>query len=82
MTTASAAITSNPAIFEQAIAGSREYADLIGDLHARRLDALSIYETLAIRDIRQAADLLRPHLRFIEVPRWVCQLRGISVIGA
>ena len=32
-------ITSNPAIFEQAIAGSREYADLIGGLHARRLRA-------------------------------------------
>ena len=38
-------ITSNPAIFEQAIAGSREDADLIGDLHARRLGALSIYLT-------------------------------------
>lgn len=53
-------ITSNPAIFEQAIAGSREYADLIGDLRARRLDAVSTYETLAIRDIQEAADLLRP----------------------
>jgi hypothetical protein len=53
-------ITSNPAIFEQTIAGSREYADLIGDLHARRLDAVAIYESLAIREIQQAADLLRP----------------------
>jgi transaldolase/glucose-6-phosphate isomerase len=53
-------ITSNPAIFEQAIAGSREYADLIGDSRARGLDAVSIYETLAVRDIQEAADLLRP----------------------
>jgi transaldolase / glucose-6-phosphate isomerase len=52
-------VTTNPAIFEQAIGGSREYADLIVDLRAQR-DAVSIYETLAIRDIQEAADLLRP----------------------
>jgi hypothetical protein len=40
-------ITSNPVIFEQAIAGSHEYADLIGDLHARRLDAVAIYGDLS-----------------------------------
>src|ERR1051326_4550062 len=54
-------MTSNPAIFEKAIAGSTDYADILGQLKGRSdLDAKARYEAIAIRDIQDAADLLRP----------------------
>jgi len=53
-------VTSNPAIFEKAIAGSADYDRAIGLLAGRTIDAKSAYECLAIADIRDAADLLRP----------------------
>ena len=54
-------MTSNPAIFEKAIAGSTDYTDFLASLNSRReLDAKARYELLAIRDIQDAADLLRP----------------------
>ncbi len=54
-------MTSNPAIFEKAIAGSTDYADLLKSLQPKTdLDAKARYEILAIRDIQDAADLLRP----------------------
>src|SRR6476619_5435311 len=54
-------ITSNPSIFEKAISGSTDYADLLQSLQSRTdLDAKARYEILAIRDIQDAADILRP----------------------
>jgi transaldolase/glucose-6-phosphate isomerase len=54
-------MTSNPAIFEKAIAGSTEYQDFLDSLAGRTdLDAKGRYELLAIRDIQDAADLLAP----------------------
>jgi transaldolase/glucose-6-phosphate isomerase len=54
-------MTSNPAIFEKAIAGSTDYADILSELKDRSdLDAKARYEIIAIRDIQAAADLLRP----------------------
>ncbi len=54
-------MTSNPAIFEKAITGSTDYTDFLASLDARRdLDAKARYELLAIRDIQDAADMLRP----------------------
>jgi transaldolase / glucose-6-phosphate isomerase len=54
-------MTSNPAIFEKAIAGSTQYQDFLDSLAERAdLDAKGRYELLAIRDIQDAADLLRP----------------------
>src|SRR5579872_1896651 len=54
-------MTSNPSIFEKAIEGGEEYADYLGELRAdKSLDAKGIYERLAIRDIQDAADVLRP----------------------
>ena len=56
-----AGVTSNPSIFEKAIAGSADYdsslkaAEIQGD-H----DVMGLYEHLAIEDIRHAADALRP----------------------
>ncbi|MEQ1948685.1 MAG: transaldolase [Bryobacteraceae bacterium] len=54
-------MTSNPAIFEKAITGGEEYAEFIHELKKdSSLDAKAIFEKLAIRDIRDAADALRP----------------------
>ena len=54
-------MTSNPSIFEKAIAGGEEYADYLAQLRTdKTLDAKGIYEGLAIRDIQEAADVLRP----------------------
>jgi len=54
-------MTSNPAIFEKAIAGSSDYTDVLQSLASRTdLDAKARYEILAIRDIQDAADVLRP----------------------
>jgi transaldolase / glucose-6-phosphate isomerase len=54
-------MTSNPAIFEKAIAGSTQYQDFLDSFAGRTdLDAKGRYELLAIRDIQDAADLLRP----------------------
>jgi transaldolase/glucose-6-phosphate isomerase len=54
-------MTSNPSIFEKAIAGSTDYTDLLTSLNSRTdLDAKARYEILAIRDIQDAADMLRP----------------------
>jgi len=53
--------TSNPSIFEKAIAGSTDYGPAL-ERYEKRKDATAsaIYEHLAIQDIQQAADLLRP----------------------
>ena len=54
-------VTSNPSIFEKAISGSTDYADLLQSLQSKpELDATARYEILAIRDIQDAADILRP----------------------
>ena len=53
-------VTSNPTIFEKAIAGSGEYDADIRRLSAQGKSDIEIYEALAIDDIRRAADLLRP----------------------
>jgi len=53
-------MTSNPAIFKQAIGGSDDYADALRPLVADpELDAKAIYERIAIEDIREAADVMR-----------------------
>ncbi|HWX91921.1 MAG TPA: bifunctional transaldolase/phosoglucose isomerase [Terriglobales bacterium] len=54
-------MTSNPSIFEKAIAGSSDYTDFLESLKSRTdLDAKARYELLAIRDIQDATDLMRP----------------------
>ncbi|BAZ27985.1 transaldolase [Cylindrospermum sp. NIES-4074] len=53
-------ITSNPAIFEKAIAGNAIYdADITAGLRAG-LPTYKIYEALIFADIRNACDILRP----------------------
>src|SRR5579863_7078357 len=54
-------MTSNPSIFEKAITGSTEYTKTLEELEKRKdLDAKGRYEELAIKDIQDAADFLRP----------------------
>ncbi len=54
-------MTSNPSIFEKAIAGSTDYTDFLNSLKGKiDLDAKARYELLAIRDIQDATDLMRP----------------------
>ena len=55
-------VTSNPSIFEQAIAASDDYAAQLEELIAGDpgIATADLYEALAIEDIRAAADVLRP----------------------
>ena len=54
-------LTSNPSIFEKAIADGPDYAPKLRELKAKPgLSAMDIYEAVAIDDIRAAADALRP----------------------
>jgi transaldolase/glucose-6-phosphate isomerase len=53
-------VTSNPAIFEKAIAGSTDYADVLEHLSGRDADAKTVYERIAIRDVQDAADVFAP----------------------
>ena len=53
-------VTSNPSIFEKAIAASRDYDTDIRSLAMQGRSAEQIYEALAVRDIQMTADLLRP----------------------
>src|SRR5215467_4108570 len=63
-------VTSNPAIFEKAITGSSDYTEILrapdSDGFAG-MDAKAVYERLAIRDIQDAADLLKPVYRQSEM---------------
>jgi len=54
-------VTSNPAIFEKAISAGDEYtADIEQTSKDPSLDAKAVFERLAVKDIQDAADVLRP----------------------
>ena len=55
-------VTSNPTIFEKAIAGSTDYDEALRAMLAKDPNAEvgKLYEPLAIEDIQMAADVLRP----------------------
>ncbi len=55
-------VTSNPTIFEKAIAGNTDYDDVLRELLAKdgKAEVGKIYEALAFADIQMAADILRP----------------------
>src|SRR6185503_9273277 len=53
-------VTSNPAIFEKAIDGSEDYKSAIEEISSDAgLAPRQIFERLAVRDIQDAADVLR-----------------------
>lgn len=53
-------VTSNPTIFQKAIAGSTDYDDKLESLLREdpHLDDLALYERLSIEDIQMAADVM------------------------
>lgn len=53
-------VTSNPSIFEKAIAGSHDYDDAIRALAAENKNVDQIYTALTVEDIQHVADLFRP----------------------
>ena len=53
-------MTSNPSIFEKAIAGSPDYSTQLDQLIAEGLNAGDIFERIAVKDIQDAADTLYP----------------------
>lgn len=53
-------VTSNPSIFEKAIAGSHDYDDAIRNLALDGKNADQIYTALTVEDIQRTADLFRP----------------------
>lgn len=54
-------VTSNPSIFEKAIAKTNDYdAAIIALGTNKNLSAKDVYERVAIKDIQEACDLLRP----------------------
>ena len=55
-----AGVTSNPSIFEKAMAGSTDYDDILAELAPTDMSVTEIYEALALEDIGRAADILRP----------------------
>jgi transketolase len=53
-------VTSNPAIFQKAIAGSHDYDAQIEQLVEAGCDTREVYEALVTADVRDACDVLRP----------------------
>jgi transaldolase len=53
-------VTSNPAIFQKAIAGSTDYDEAIRSLALAGKSIEEIYQVLTVEDVQQAADLFRP----------------------
>jgi transaldolase len=53
-------VTSNPSIFEKGMGHSDSYDDAFREVASETSDLQEIFERLALRDVRDAADLLRP----------------------
>jgi transaldolase len=53
-------VTSNPTIFEKGMGDSDRYDDAFREIAAETSDPQEIFERLALRDVRDACDLLRP----------------------
>lgn len=69
-------VTSNPTIFQKAIAGSATYDDDIRDLTRAGKSAMEVYEALSLADVGEAADCLRPDLQRDPWARRFRQHRG------
>jgi len=53
-------LTSNPTIFEKAVAGSHDYDELFAELGPQGKTVQEAYDVLTLRDIRDAARIFRP----------------------
>ena len=75
-------MTSNPSIFEKAIAESHDYDEDIKGLALKGDGVKAIYENLSQRDVQSAADEFRPLYDECRRRRRLCQPRGQSPSGA
>ncbi len=53
-------VTANPTIFAQAIGAADDYDEQIGELARQGVAPREMFEQIALRDIKQACDILRP----------------------
>ena len=53
-------VTSNPTIFNQAILGAPDYDDQLGELARAGRSTREIFQEMAIKDIQDGCDVLRP----------------------
>jgi transaldolase len=53
-------VTSNPSIFDKAIAGSHDYDEQVRALALEGKSTGEIYEEITVKDVRDAADVFRP----------------------
>jgi transaldolase len=53
-------MTSNPTIFEHAIAAGSDYDDALAELAAAGMSDREVFDALAIQDVQEAADVFRP----------------------
>ena len=53
-------VTSNPAIFEKSILGADEYDGQIEEMTKAGADARGLYRAIAVKDVQDACDVLRP----------------------
>ncbi|MBI5289364.1 MAG: transaldolase [Chloroflexi bacterium] len=53
-------VTANPTIFSQAIGAGDDYDEQIGELAGQGIAPREMFDHIALRDIRQACDILRP----------------------
>lgn len=53
-------MTSNPTIFEHAIAGSSDYDETLADPSLRGRSDAEMFEAIAVADVQMAADVFRP----------------------
>ena len=75
-------VTSNPSIFEKAIGSSDEYDGAIGQaLKAGDRPVADLFEALAIEDIQNAADVLRPVYDRLNGDRRFRQPRSLALSG-
>ena len=75
-------VTSNPAIFEKAIAESDDYDDVIAELGGDgSADPKAVYEAIATRDIQDAADVLKPVYDETEGSRRLRQPGSVALPG-
>jgi len=53
-------MTSNPSIFDKAVSSSNDYNEGIRELYKAGKSTFEIYDDITVKDIQDAADLLRP----------------------
>ena len=66
-------MTSNPAIFEKSITGSKLYDDILNSPDVKSLDAKGVFEKIAIRDVQGRLRHLLFHLSLHQGEGWLRQ---------